>query len=371
MNLIQCSRKLKKLIQSPGVFFKDYFNKKYPEIYNEIQCPKSDESILIKHDLELENQIVNNFPIDVVFTWVDNSDIKWQRKYDFFKNKNIDSQGQYATDLARFSNHNELYYAVKSVRENLSWVRNIYIVTDKQCPSWISEFFDIYVIDHTEIIDEKYLPTFNSHVIEAHLHLIPELSEHFIYFNDDVFVARKLSSGHFFRSETISSLFISKKSLNDMQARGILTPTLSASLKAKALLEKKFSYFIDITLVHTYVPLRKSIYEKVWAEYGSDITGFLDNRFRTNNDLNLATFLVPWFSYCTGYAVPVRDICYYFNIRSPSAKKYYQVLSNISKDERPHSFCANDFTSVAKKTMENYQASLINNLDIYFYRESE
>ena len=45
-------------------------------------------------------------------------------------------------------------------------------------------------MDHREIIEQEYLPTFNSHVIEANLHKIPNLSEHFIYFNDDVFVAK-------------------------------------------------------------------------------------------------------------------------------------------------------------------------------------
>lgn len=52
-------------------------------------------------------------------------------------------------------------------------------------------------MDHREIIDHDYLPTFNSHVIEANLHKIPNLSEHFIYFNDDVFVAKPLQKAIF------------------------------------------------------------------------------------------------------------------------------------------------------------------------------
>ena len=36
-----------------------------------------------------------------------------------------------------------------------------------------------------------FLPTFSSPAIEANLHRIPGLSEHFLYFNDDVFLGKK------------------------------------------------------------------------------------------------------------------------------------------------------------------------------------
>ena len=78
---------------------------------------------------------------------------------------------------------------------------------------WVSEYAKVQHIDHSEIISSKYLPTFNSHVIEAHLHNIPNLAENFIYFNDDVFVARELPPGHFFKGNGLASIFISRKSL--------------------------------------------------------------------------------------------------------------------------------------------------------------
>ena len=77
-----------KLIHSPGIFFRDYFNKKYPVIRNEILCPEVEESILIRHDLQLENILHADFPIDVVFTWVNDKDPKWQEKYKLYKKGN-------------------------------------------------------------------------------------------------------------------------------------------------------------------------------------------------------------------------------------------------------------------------------------------
>lgn len=360
-------KKFKKFYNSPGVFFRDYFNKKYPIIMNEICCSEDEEQILIKHDLVLENLMLVNSPIDIVFTWVNDSDINWSDKYNYHK-RSIDPAvvGNYAIDNARFSNHDELYYSIKSIKKYIPWVRMIYIVTDCQIPGWFIEDHGIEIIDHKDIIPDQYLPTFNSHVIEAHLHLIPGLSENFIYFNDDVFVARYLPAGHFFKGNGIASLFLSRKSLLDMQDRGVNTPTLSASLFCAKIFKEDFGIYIDSPLVHTYVPLKKSYFKMAWKLYGENINGFLANKFRTNNDLNLATFFVPWLMYVNGQSVLERDICYYFNIRSRSAKSYYKALRSAkNKNSLPHSFCANDFNSHNLQLLD-YNRLLKNELSFHF-----
>ena len=53
---------------------------------------------------------------------------------------------------------------------------------------------------HRSIFKEysDYLPTFNSIAIETMLWRIEGLSEHFLYFNDDVFLARPLKNKDFF-----------------------------------------------------------------------------------------------------------------------------------------------------------------------------
>lgn len=302
-------KKLKKFAKHPGLFLRDYFNKKYPVINNEQLLIESHEPLLIENDLKIISLEANinkvNLPIDVVFTWVEDKDPVWQAKYRTANNQVTTPPGLYSTDSARFSNHNELYYSVHSVEKFMPWVQTIYIVTDAQSPPWLSEqnHPKIKIIDHTEIIDKQYLPTFNSHVIEANLHKIPNLSEHFIYFNDDVFVARPLKAEHFFRANGIASLFVAAKRLSAMQQKGIMTPTLAASLNGIGLLQKQHDHLIDMPLVHTYVPLKKSMYELAWQLYRDEIQAFLPNRLRTNYDLNMATFLVPWLTYLQGHAV--------------------------------------------------------------------
>lgn len=361
--------KLKKLINSPSLFFRDYFLKKYPIINNEQSFTWEDEySVIQNHQqlMMLEQRISEgqNTPVDVVFTWVDSQDESWQEKYTQW-NDQVPS-APYVANEARYKNHNELYYSLYGVQKYLPWVRNIFIVTDGQQPKWFEATERVKIIHHNEIINEKYLPTFNSHVIEAHLHLIPGLSENFIYFNDDVFVARELQREHFFRNNDLASIFMSNKSLESMMAKGFVTPTLLASLNTQSILFEKFMKKIDIPLVHTYVPLKKSAFELVWTEYREKIESFLCNKFRSNNDLNLATFFIPWYMYLSGLSVAAPEICYYFNIRSNNALAQYKKLLMMKEaGTAPHSFCANDFCSQPNQ-VPDYQEQLDLMLKQYF-----
>lgn len=360
-------KKIIKLIKNPSIFFRDYLNKRYPVIRNEISCQEQDEEILINYDIALERKIKTEYAIDVVYTWVNNQDPDWEQRFE--DACNVVSQcplGLYAQDNARFENHNEIFYSLKSVIRFMPWVNMIYIVTDSQIPPGAELSDKIKIIDHRDIINGEYLPTFNSHVIEAHLHKIPGLSENFIYFNDDVFAARPLDASHFFKSNGISSLFLSDKSLKAMHSQGVTTPTLSASLNVRFLLLRKFNFDIDSTLVHTYIPLKKSMFESAWELYYEEIQSFLKNKFRTDGDINVGTCMVPWLAYINGKAFPVRDICYYFNVRSSIARNYYNALSKKKMSTRcPHSFCTNDFTS-EKTTLSSFRDLLSLNLDNYF-----
>lgn len=364
-------KKFKKLIKNPGIFFRDYFNKKYPIINNEQLLIEDHESLLIENDLKLISLEANLKkvvqPIDVVFTWVDNKDPDWQYKYQTTINPHT-QKGLYSDDSARFTDHSELYYSVHSVQKFMPWVRNIYIVTDAQIPSWLknNSHKNVHIIDHSEIIEPQYLPTFNSHVIEAHLHKIPGLSENFIYFNDDVFVARPLKTEHFFRPNGIASIFVADKRLNTMRQKGFITPTLQASFNSIKLLQQHYATQINMPLVHTYVPLKKSIYQLAWQRHKKEIKSFLHNKLRTESDLNMATFLVPWLTYLEGKSVFTREICYYFNIRSPHAPiQYSKLLSNQQTQRQPHSFCANDFNS--QTSITDYQDKLLKALASYYH----
>lgn len=276
------------------------------------------------------------FPVDVVFTWVDDGDGEWRGKLQKYKEET--EAPSISTVAERFCNSNELKYSVRAVLKYLPWVRQIFIVTDEQRHPDVLESEKIKYISHKQIIDKKYLPTFNSHVIEAHLHRIPGLAEHFIYFNDDVFVAQTLEKEHFFKKNGLASIFVNKKIVQNDRGD---TPTTWAASNAQRLLKKQFDCEVKNHLIHTYIPLRKSDFEWAWSLFEKEIDGFLGQRFRSRQDINLATFLVPWMSFLDSRATPALDICYYFNHRSAGAKTHWEWLAR--QDNLPHSFCANDY----------------------------
>lgn len=362
-------KKIRKLVTSPGLFFRDFFNKRYPYNNTEFIFDETEETIILENIERSESRMdCSDDPVDAVFTWVDGEDKIWRKKYSSAKDTLGDCYSFFSTDEARFSNHGELYFSVHAVKKLIPWINKIYIVTDGQKPQWFIDDEQVVIIDHSEIIDSVYLPTFNSHVIEANLHKIKGLSEQFIYFNDDVFVARPLRKSHFFTFNGLSSLFVSDKPLKpkNQELKRFHTPTLDASNNSARLLERNHNYKVRNKLVHTYYPLTKKMFAIAWSQYEFEINSFLPNKFRGDNDLNLATFLVPWLAYLEGVSVDRVDICYYFNIRSPHARMQYKKLLEMKRSGHPpHSFCANDFTHVTQ-SIPYYREDLQDMLSGYY-----
>jgi len=127
-----------------------------------------------------------NEPVDAVYTWVNGSDPDFQSS---LKGTQFEMKAPSKEDMhnQRFQDFNQLKYSIRSIEMYAPWIRNIYIITNGQKPSWAKmEHPNIFVVYHKDIFQEETdLPTFNSMAIEVHLHQIAGLSRRFIYFNDD------------------------------------------------------------------------------------------------------------------------------------------------------------------------------------------
>ena len=133
------------------------------------------------------NKDLIDFPIDLVYLWVDGSDVEWQKEKQFWRTKEeaLDVQSD---NIGRYFDNNELKYSLRSAEKYAPWIRKIFIVTNGQVPKWLNtDHPKIKLIFHKDIIPAEYLPTFNSCAIECFLSNIPNLSEHFLYANDDMF----------------------------------------------------------------------------------------------------------------------------------------------------------------------------------------
>lgn len=233
--------KLKKLVYSPGEFFRDYFVKRYPDHMTTIKKTKKQNASVIHastkpQDFQLDAYPVT-FPIDIVYTWVNGSDKHWLKKKSKFSSTN--NTDCVRTHPSRFECRNEIIYSLKSIERYAPWINKIYIVTDGQIPQGIDK--NITIVDHKDIIPREFLPTFNSHVIESHLHKIPGLCEHFVYFNDDVLLTRPIKPEYFFAGNGNARLFITQATTPDGPINFYDSPTQEAAKNVRDLLQKHFN----------------------------------------------------------------------------------------------------------------------------------
>ena len=147
------------------------------------------------------------FDVDAVITWVDGSDPAHRYKRDHYLTQALTPLHDNGTNPHRWVCSDELNFCVRSIANHAPWVRRIWIVTDSQIPvlaALPAEFSQkISIVDHREIFSghEDVLPTFNSLAIETMLWRIPDLSEHFLYFNDDVFLTAPVTVADFFTDD--------------------------------------------------------------------------------------------------------------------------------------------------------------------------
>ena len=137
--------------------------------------------------------------IDAVITWVDGSEPNFKLKLEEnLKNKKIINR--------QYLQANEIHFCVASIIKFAPFVRKIFIVTDNQKPN-LNEVGHLVSLNKVEIIDHKEifrdnmdsLPTFNIRSIDALLFKIKNLSNKFIYFNDDMFLIKETSKEEWFK----------------------------------------------------------------------------------------------------------------------------------------------------------------------------
>ena len=247
--------------------------------------------------------------IDIVIPWVDGSDPNWQKEKQKYANKEIE-EGNHP---ARFRNWNHLKYVLRSIEKNMPWVNHIYLVTANQRPDWLKPNEKLSLIYHKDFIPKQYLPTFSSHVIELNVHRIPNLSNQFIYFNDDIFAVCPLNETDFFKQglpcdNAILHIHCVKKSLMIHTIANNDVAVINEHFDMKKLLKKNiFKYFNinygiknnlrNLFLIqsprfpgfrqyHMANSYLKTTFKELWKKEEKFLDKVCQNKFRTINDVN-------------------------------------------------------------------------------------
>lgn len=135
-------------------------------------------------------------PIDFVVTWLDSTDRVWQEE--FKKYKGITSKGDQS--MARYRDWDLFKYWFRAVENYAPWVNKVFLITNGTFPQWInSDNPKLVLVKHSDYIPQKFLPTFNSCTIELHMNKIKGLSEHFVYFNDDMYINAPVTPEYYFK----------------------------------------------------------------------------------------------------------------------------------------------------------------------------
>lgn len=262
--------------------------------------------------------------IDFVITWVDMDDPIWKDEFSRYSGK-IDNSVNGLSE-ARFRDYGFLKYWFRGVSAFAPWVRKVHFITSGQKPDWLNtKNPKIKMVSHREFIPEKYLPVFNSNLIEIYMHKIPNLSEQFVYFNDDFFITNNLTPTRFFenglpkdiaafRTNTGISQFekmlknnirlinrhFNKKEVFKKDSWKWYDPTYGSRGRLNFLL-KHYNKFITLHTPHNAQPFLKSTFEDVWKHCGKELEQMSLHRFRNKNDYTPELFRT-WQICCSNFS---------------------------------------------------------------------
>lgn len=256
-----------------------------------------------------------SFAVDFVVTWVDGSDPIWCEKKSQFDGSINTSKNSMNSQKA-YREWGTFKYWFRGVERFAPWVNKVYLVTDNQSPEWLDVTSPkLVVVDHKEIIDNKYLPVFSANPIESNIHNIPGLSEHFVFFNDDMYLTAPAAPTDFFSEDglpkynTALSPIIPERygtghfQINDME---IVTSYFSRdeilkngkflSLKQgvkqviKSLMYMNSKFICGFWESHLPYPLLKSTFDLVWNLEKEILEKTSASRFRSPSDTNVWLF---------------------------------------------------------------------------------
>jgi len=237
--------------------------------------------IINYHGEALEPEWVWATNISIVYTWVDGSDID----YAFIKSK-YNGGNKQLTHRDRSSD--ELCYSIRSLKKYLPWHKGtIFIVTDNQIPYWLNtNNSQIKIINHDEIIPKYIKPTFDSSTIECFLDKIPNISEIFIYLNDDFFFNNYIHPSFFFTNINFYPKFYrgNKVIFNESQVKNPKKNQIYSKMAytTNKIIKKYFdSNFIFYHILHCAYVCYRNYFEFFRQFFENELRFVFSYRFRS------------------------------------------------------------------------------------------
>lgn len=267
--------------------------------------------------------------IDIVVLWVDGNDPEWQAQKAKYQGKTVND----GNSINRFRDWGLMPYWFRGVEKFTPWIRKVHFVTCGHVPSFLNlEAPKLHHVKHRDYISSQYLPTFSANAIEMNVHRIPDLAEHYIFFNDDMFLLRPQPETNFFR-DGLPCTFGGEVPAAFRGAQGIWQHLIANDLRVinnyfnkpeqvrkygkkyanraypwkenlrTRLLERLYpENFLGFKNLHAPAAFLKSTLKTIWAEEPELLEATTANRFRSNEDVN--QWLALWWQVAAGEFSP-------------------------------------------------------------------
>ncbi|MDE6336127.1 MAG: Stealth CR1 domain-containing protein [Muribaculaceae bacterium] len=283
-----------------------------------------------------------DMPVDLVYLWVNGNDPVWIEK----RNRAIGkTEAHSAVNCdGRYADNDELKYSLRSAEMYAPWLRKIFIVTDNQVPEWLDTTNPkIQIIDHTEILPPEALPCFNSNVIEHFIFRIPDLSEHFLYANDDMYFNRPVTPDDFFAPDGLPYVRVNRRLFRKLELKlreKLLHKKLSSYnlwiQNAAKLVECKFGKYYGDKSHHNIDAYLKSNCIRTADMFREELTPTFVNHMREPNDIQRAIYI---YTAMAEQRAHVRYVSQRESLRVHiDNAKHYKKLATYN----PLLFCMND-----------------------------
>ena len=146
--------------------------------------------------------VERNSQIDIVIPFYNDSDKKWRKIVDEYLKKENSTDRQVIGE-ERYRDWENFRYWFRAVEKNCKWVNKIFLVvaSESQIPFWLDrDNPKLRIVYHEDFIPKELLPTFNTMTIELYFSKIKDLSDNYIYCNDDYFFLNPTTEDMFFRN---------------------------------------------------------------------------------------------------------------------------------------------------------------------------
>jgi len=295
-----------------------------------------------------------NGKIDVAWTYVNSTDPNWQSIF------NTTSK---AGSAGRFRDYGTLKYSMRGIYKYAKFAKRWFVIISNpsQIPKFLNVSYDVYTdsyklnynfddhekkieiffITHNQIFPNfTSLPNFSSDSIESAFAFIPNISECFIYLNDDFFIGNKITP----------SFFINKNGSLNLFKTFRMAPFVEGNNWDKSVfhtnsLLKEFGNKRRLYPMHACYFWRKSILLELNKKFKVQISGNRNRQFRDSKNV-VIPFLHSNYAMEMGYGneiFPKSSWFKYYGLghkENESVESIRKSIMNVRRNIK--CFCIND-----------------------------